>query len=192
MTRLGLAIVFVAVTSTHAGAQETERRAGVSGLRAEVLAGHDTDGFEEGALYGVRIGYDREVAHGFLVGIDGELNDVTTDQEFVVPQQVSLVLSDGLDYYIGARASIVLSSQFRLHGGLGYTRARQSYFQLGPTQPVSAVIGVQSYEGGYRLTAGAQFNISRHVFLGAEYRFSDYGDFFLTRGQFAGSVGYRF
>lgn len=160
------------------------------GFRAELLVGYDTDGFEEGALYGGRIGYDIPVTRSLLLGIDGELNDVTTDQEFLPGTPV---LEDGPDAYIGARATLVLSRRFSIYGGAGYSRARQSFFFLinpagGPFGPVG---GEESYQDGYRLTGGAQLNIGRRAFIGAEYRYSDYSGFF-QRDQFVGSIGFRF
>jgi outer membrane immunogenic protein len=164
------------------------------GFRAEILLGYDTDGFENGMLYGGRIGYDFRVTPGLLLGIDGELNDVTTDQEFnLAPQPGTLVLEDGPDAYVGARATLVLSRRFSIYGGAGYSRARQSFFFLiNPNQPLGPVGGEESYQDGYRVSAGGQLNIGRRAFLGAEYRYSNYEDGFFQREQWVGSIGFRF
>lgn len=165
------------------------------GFRAEVLLGYDTDGFEDGLLYGGRVGYDFRVTPGLLLGIDGELNDVTTDQEFsLFPGPGALVLEDGPDAYVGARATLVLSRRFSVYGGAGYSRARQSFFFLinpagGPLGPVG---GEESYQDGYRVSAGGQLNIGRRAFLGAEYRYSSYENNFFQREQLVGSIGFRF
>lgn len=178
------------VHAAHAQEDAAPPAPAAGGFRAELLVGFDTDGFEEGALYGGRIGYDLPVTRSLLLGIDGELNDVTTDQEFLPGTPV---LEDGPDAYIGARATLVLSRRFRIYGGAGYSRARQSFFFLinpagGPFGPVG---GEESYQDGYRLTGGAQFNISRRAFIGAEYRYSNYRSFF-QREQLVGSIGFRF
>ena len=164
------------------------------GFRAEILLGYDTDGFEEGLLYGGRIGYDFRVTPGLLLGIDGELNDVTTDQEFnLFPQPGTLVLEDGPDAYVGARATLILSRRFSVYGGAGYSRARQSFFFLiNPGQPLGPVGGEESYQDGYRVSLGGLFNIGSRAFVGAEYRYSSYENNFFQREQLVGSIGFRF
>jgi outer membrane immunogenic protein len=166
----------------------------VPGLRVEALAGYDSDGFEKGILYGGRIGYDFRIAPHLLLGIDGEYDDVTTDQEFLLPPGPGLTAEEGPDLYVGGRATYALSSRFRLYGGAGYTRARHSSFFLinpagGPFGPVGSR---EVSEGGFRLSAGAQLLLGRHAFIGAEYRYSDYGKHSLKRDQFVGTIGFRF
>jgi len=174
-----------------AGAQEAARSEPVAGgLRVEALLGSDTDGYEHGALYGGRIGYDFGVGQNVLLGIETELSDVSTDQEFFGSP---IVLDDGPDFYVGGRVTVRVSRRLNLYGALGHTRARQSFFFLiDPNQPLGPVGGEESYHSGYRTTVGGQFSIGRRAFLGAEYRYSDYGERFLTRGQLVGSIGFRF
>ena len=57
--------------------------ANAQGLRVEALAGYDTDGFYDGGLYGARIGYDFRAAPNVTIGIDGEWNDITTEQKII-------------------------------------------------------------------------------------------------------------
>lgn len=196
MRRLMTALALAAATPAYGAAQQDPAASAdrTGGLRVEALAGYDTDGFEDGALYGVRLGYDHRVARNLLFGIDGEFNDVTTEQEFAFPSQAPLTLDDGPEFYVGARATLIVSPRFRLYGGVGYTRMRDSRFLLAdPAQPLGPIIGEQSYRDGYRLSGGGQFNISRQFFLGAEYRVSDYDDrFTLSRDQIVGSIGFRF
>jgi outer membrane immunogenic protein len=189
-----LAAVLAASPAYASNAQEDSAPAGPdrSGFRIEALIGSDTDGFESGLLMGGRIGYDFRVGANVLLGIDAELSDVTTDQEFPLPAPAStFVLEDGPDTYVGARATVLLSRRFSLHGGAGYTRARQSFFFLADPGPPLVVGGEQSFQDGFRLTAGGQFSIGRRAFIGLEYRYSDYSRGF-QRGQLAASVGLRF
>lgn len=164
------------------------------GFRIEALFGYDHDGYEHGLVYGGRVGYDLRVGRSFLLGVDAELNDVTTDQNFLLaPTPGALVASDGPDLYAGARATLILSRRFSLYGGAGYTRARHGYFYLvnpagGPFGPVA--VG-HFTDDGYRLTAGAQLNLGRRAFLGAEYRYSAYERYF-QREQVVGTFGFRF
>lgn len=170
--------------------------AATPGFRVEALAGFDTDGYEKGVLYGGRLGYDFRVGRRFLLGVDGELSDVTTDQEFALPGVPHLNAEDGPEFYAGARATFVLSSRFRLHGGGGYTRTRQGFFfQSDPTPPPFGTVAAgRATVEGFRLSAGGQILLGRRAFIGAEYRYSNYGGrfFALDREQVVGSVGFRF
>jgi outer membrane immunogenic protein len=167
---------------------------GSPGFRAELLGGSDDDGFSSGVLYGGRVGYDFRVSDRFLLGVDGEVNDVTTHRDLTISTQPTLRAKDGLDLYVGARATIPLSHRFSLFGAAGYTRQRQGFFvQTAPTPPPFGTIGVGHFTfEGYRLGAGAQFSLGKRAFLGAEYRYSHYGEFGTNRGQFVGSLGFRF
>ena len=184
----------MAVLPLHAAAAQhpgplvdVESEDAPGGVRIELLGGYDDDGFEHGLLYGTRIGYDFNLSRRFLLGIEGELSDVTTDQELTLPP-TSLTVRDGPDVYAGARATIAVSDRFRLHGAAGYTRARHGSFFLAP----GGIIGGQEIShDGFRLSAGAQFLIGRHAFIGAEYRYSDYEQF-VRRNQYVATLGFRF
>src|SRR5687767_12222211 len=125
MMKLGLLIAaLAAATWTPAAyAQSPEPKhpgrdaAATPGFRAEALVGFDTDGFEQGILYGGRVGYDFNVGRRILLGVDGEFSDVTTDQEFILPGLAGLTAEDGPEYYVGGRATFVLSSRLRIYGG---------------------------------------------------------------------------
>jgi outer membrane immunogenic protein len=168
--------------------------AAASGFRAELLAGFDTDGFNEGVLYGGRLGYDFKVGRRFLLGVDAELNDVTTDHHLQIPAGPRLTSEDGPDAYVGGRATFVLSSRFRLFAAGGYTLEKQGLFvQTNPSPaPFGTIVATERTHDGYRLGAGGQFLIGRHAFIGAEYRYSRYSEFFNQREQLIGSIGFRF
>jgi outer membrane immunogenic protein len=201
--KVGLPIAaLAAAVATHAAcAQEPEPRhpgrdaAAAPGFRVEALAGFDNDGWEQGMLYGGRVGYDFKVARRFLLGVDGEYSDVTTDQEFALSGLAKLTAEDGPEYYVGGRATFVLSSEFRLYGGGGYTRTKEGFFfQSDPNPPPFGTVAAgRNSVDGFRFSAGAQILLGRRAFIGAEYRYSNYGDSFaLDREQVVGSIGFRF
>lgn len=201
MKRLTIAALAAAVSTHAAYGQEPgpghSRRsaAGESGPRAELLGGFDSDGHQQGVLYGGRVGYDLKVGRRFLLGADAEIGDVTTDQEFAFPGLASLTADDGPEYYAGARATFVLSGEFRLYGAAGYTRTKEGYFfQSDPDPaPLGTVSAGRSAFDGFRVGAGAQILLGRRAFIGAEYRYSNYGGAFARdREQAIASVGIRF
>jgi outer membrane immunogenic protein len=201
MKRLAIAALAAAVPTHAACAQDPEPRhagrdaAAEPGFRVEVLGGFDTDGYQNGALLGGRIGYDFKVSRRFLLGVDGEFSDVTTDQDFGFTGIPGLTAEDGPEYYVGARATFVLSSRLRLHGGGGYTRTKEGFFfQSDPNPPPFGTVasGRSSFDG-FRFSAGGQVLLGRRAFLGAEYRYSNYGGAFARdREQAVASIGLRF
>src|SRR3954469_18124801 len=84
------------------------------GLRVEALAGLDTDGFDHGALFGARIGYDFRSASNDSFGIDGEWNDITTKQRAI---NSPIVIHYGPEIYVGGRINLAVSSGVRLFAG---------------------------------------------------------------------------
>lgn len=201
MKRLTIAALAAAVSTHAAYAQGPDPKhpgrdaAAQSGFRAELLGGYDSDGYQQGVLYGGRVGYDLKVGRRFLLGADGELSDVTSDRELAFPGFASLTAEDGPEYYAGARATFILSGQFRLYGAAGYTRTKEGHFlQIDPEPaPVGTVSAVRSAFDGLRASAGAQILLGPRAFIGAEYRYSNYGgQFARDREQAIASVGVRF
>lgn len=199
--RLTIAALAAAMTTPAAYAQGAEpshsRRdaAAALGFRAELLGGFDTDGYQQGVICGGRIGYDLRVGRHLLLGVDGEFSDVTTDQESGFPGLESLKAEDGPEYYVGARATFVLSSEFRLYGGGGVTRTMEGYFiQSDPNPPPFGTFAIaRASFDGFRVTTGAQILLGRRAFIGAEYRYSNYGGAFVRdREQAVASAGVPF
>ena len=72
-------------------------------------------------------------------------------------------------------------------------RGRASSSSINPAgQPLGPVGARNSYQDGYRVSAGGQLNIGRRAFLGAEYRYSNYEDGFFQREQLSERIGFRF
>jgi outer membrane immunogenic protein len=189
--RLPIAAAMAVLPLCAAGAQDAQPQDAAviapQGGRIELLAGYDDTLFDHGALYGGRIGYDFRIGRRFSLGIEGELTDVTTHQSINFSTgRVSV--QDGPDLYVGGRVTYALSSRFNLHGAGGYTRARHGSFFL---DNLNNVGGQEIVDEGFRLSAGAQFSLGRKAFIGAEYRYSEYGSF-QKRDQYVATVGFRF
>ena len=168
--------------------------ANAQGVRLEALGGFDTDGFVHGALYGARVGYDFRAAPNVTIGIDGEWNDITTEQHFFGSP---LVIHYGPELYVGGRATFAvpaISHRLRVFAGAGYSRSRfGNFFLINPNDLLGPVGAETRRVDGFRLTGGAQISLGSRAFLGAEYRYSEYRDsFVLNRSQWVGSIGFRF
>jgi hypothetical protein len=59
-------------------------------------------------------------------------------------------------------------------------------------EPLGTLGTVRRSYDGYRLSAGGQVLLGRRAFVGAEYRFSNYGLSTDRREQLVGSIGFRF
>jgi outer membrane immunogenic protein len=169
----------------------------VSGGRVEAIIGWDnsqTDldefGFgdvdRDGFLYGVRAGYDFGLSDKMSVGVDAEITDSTADIDLVDGNDFAEV-SVGRDIYLGARLTGAVSDNLNLYGMVGYTNARIS---------ADARIGTTTFSDaanadGIRAGVGGQFYVASNVYLGLEYRYSNYEAGF-SRHQVAGTLGFRF
>ena len=197
--RLLIAALAAAVPTPAAWAQATgpehagRDAAAAPGFRVELLGGFDTDGYNEGVLYGGRLGYDLKVGRRVLLGMDGEVNGLATDDDLRAPFP-RLSTENGPEVYVGGRATFVLSSRIRLFGGGGYSRTKQGNFVLldSDPEPIGTLGTIKRTHDGYRLSAGGQMLLGRRAFVAAEYRFADYGRFAVRREQLVASIGLRF
>ena len=169
----------------------------VSGGRIEAIVGWDNssvdlddfgfdDGSRDGFLYGVRAGYDFGLSDTVSIGVDAEITDSTADLDLVDGNDF-VDISVGRDIYVGARLTGAVAENFNLYGMVGYTNAR-----ISADARVSGTTFSDAANGdGVRLGVGGQFYVASNVYLGLEYRYSNYeADF--SRNQVAGTLGFRF
>lgn len=189
-------ICTAALVSTAAAAQAQAPE----GARVELLAGWDGHGVgtgdldvpgldldSNGVVFGIGAGYDFAVAPGLSLGVDVEASETTA--EFELSQAGENVrLQYGRDLYAGARVSVAATEKLNLYGKLGYTNARVEFDTNAADAAISRLAGNLD---GWRLGAGAQWSLTKALYLGAEYRYSNYDGPF-DRNQLLGSVGFRF
>ena len=92
--------------------------AAAPGFRAEVLGGFDERRLTRTACSTAAASatISRSAAE-FLLGVDGEYSDVDHRPGVQFPGLPGLTAEDGPELYVGGRATFVLSSRIRLHGG---------------------------------------------------------------------------
>jgi len=170
------------------------------GFRVEVLAGWDGHGVgtgdldvpgldldSNGVVFGIGAGYDFALAPGLSLGVDVEASETTA--EFELSQAGENVrLQYGRDLYAGARVTVAATDKLNFYGKVGYTNARVEF----DTNVADAAISQLSGNlDGWRLGAGGQWSLTNALYLGAEYRYSNYDGPF-DRNQLVGSIGFRF
>lgn len=178
-TTLLAAAVAAFAFATPAMAQDAGETQIATGPRVELLLGYDyvrADLIEpDGYMAGLGAGYDLAVSRNFSVGADVEASIATTEDD-----SLGVELEAGRDLYAGGRISLAITDNANVYVKGGYTNARLK----------ADGFGGENF-GGYRLGFGGEVAISGKIFLGAEYRYSNY-ESDITRHQIATKIGTRF
>lgn len=158
-----------------------------AGGRVEAVVGYDNvsidlgggvDADASGVLYGIGVGYDFAVGEKVGLGIDLEATDATSDFEAGTDR-----VAAGRDLYAGVRLTTALSEKTNLYFKAGYTNARIKVETAGLTDSANG--------DGIRGAAGLQFMVGKSMYIGGEYRYSNY-EADLTRHQGVATLGFRF
>lgn len=191
-----------------------------TGFRVEGLVGYDSsrpgsssDIDNAGDLdqsinnvdYGVGAGFDTNLG-GVVVGVEGEWMQSQAKTHYDTFGFTTFGVSNikaGRDFYVGARIGVPIASRVLLYAKGGYTNARYNILATDNTTETQTNIDLD----GWRVGGGAEFEISRNIFVKAEYRYSNYGrgrvnapsgyssdhfDVDVDRNQVVGGVGVRF
>ncbi len=160
----------LAVTSTSAHA---------SGPRIEVHGGWDrietVDGNDTGALIGLGLGYDFDLASNVFAGLEANA-DFSTAKECESGAIVAgdkLCVKAGRDLSLIARAGVEVAPGSKLYALGGWTNARVRAVYTSPTDEVTRE---GQNEDGWRVGAGFQQALGKGLHAKLEYRYSDYGD----------------
>lgn len=150
------------------------------GGRIEVLAGYDRLGaygsHKSGLAYGLGAGFDFAVGTTASLGIDAEIADSTAKI-----RGGGITVKASRDLYIGGRASFAVAPQANLYVKAGYTNARIS---------IPALDDGQNFDG-WRVGVGGQYSLNGKMYVGGEYRYSNY-EHRLNRNQLVATFGTRF
>jgi len=193
-TALSLAGLAFAGTAAPAFAQDIPRFTGPR-VSAEAgwgrVAGNGVAG--DGFDYGATLGYD--VAAGNLrIGPEVWIADSTQDACKRYPAGGASAREcrrSDRDLYAGMRLGYTAAPKLLVYGKVGYTNARFSDRYENISTGLTPNPRFADDHSGYRLGAGAEWAVTRQVFVTGEYRYSQYGDH-LHQNQILGGVGFRF
>lgn len=124
---------------------------------------------DQGVSYGVSAGYDIALSNGLFVGIQGTVADSTT-KECASAGEERLCIKTGRDLAAVVRLGTQVGDRSKLYVLGGYTNAR---IRATYTDGVDS-FGEGANGDGFRLGAGAQYDLSDRLFVKAEYRYSNY------------------
>lgn len=160
-----------------------------TGPRVEARLGFDSatlnasGGQATGLSYGGGIGYDVAVAPKVRFGVEAAVDSSTSDKKYS-----ALLTADAKrDIEVGARLGYVVSPSTLLFVKGAYTNAQVGY----SIDTKTGKVGIGHSTGdGYRVGGGAEVAVTQHVYLKAEYRYSDYGSGD-HRNQVLTAIGFR-
>lgn len=183
----------LAAAALPAAAQAQDGRAPFTGPRIEGIVGYDhlrsgssvdidnTRDLKQsldGVTYGVGVGFDVPLGERLRAGAEAELSDSSAkwDNNNSQPNVFNLgrVTADR-DIYVGARLGYVTSPRTMVYLKGGYTNAR--FGLQGTNGTVSQDQRLDT--DGYRIGAGAEYQLSDNAYVKAEYRYSNY-----SKGEF--------
>ncbi|MGB3929787.1 MAG: outer membrane beta-barrel protein [Sphingobium sp.] len=189
-----------------------------TGPRVEAILGYDHVGagsdFDndngrddqsiDGLLYGVGVGYDVNLGSA-VVGVEGEFTDSTAKSDRFDPtDQFGFGrVSQGRDFYVGARAGILANPATLVYVKGGYTNSKLNVLAGNTNETTDTSFKLD----GWRIGGGVERAINANTFAKVEYRYSNYTDGKLDfpngatserfnvdtdRHQVVASVGWRF
>jgi outer membrane immunogenic protein len=196
-SRFALAAVLSFAVTGPAFAQEAEYQPTSSaGAHVAVVTGYDSTKFSgggasdsiNGITYGVKLGYDFSVMEHGLLGVEAEV----TDSSAKFDAGGGDTLKMGRDIYFGGRVKFDVSETVALYVKGGYTNAE--------LKATSGGLTAKTNVDGWRIGAGAEFQLTNNLFGLVEYRYSNYGKYSdgagttvkVDRHQGIAGLGYRF
>jgi len=143
----------------------------VAGLDHVVLSAGGNSVSKDGFLYGVVLGYDKQI-DGLVLGAEAEIDGSTAKESAtsIVTPGDSGTLKAGRDIYVGARIGERVLPATLLYIKAGYTNARATVTYTGST----SFSGSKNLDG-FRLGAGVEQSFGSFA-ARVEYRFSKYSN----------------
>ncbi len=208
--------VAMALWAAPAMAQD-ETEADIGGLRVEAHVGIERPNLnttEAGVtyvaslgsslVYGGEIGFDVPVSStvtvGPYVGIDASSSDTCEGYSAGPGRNGEVCFKSKTNIAAGLRAGFNISEKTELYLGVGYASYALDFSDIVRSSTNNAV--VKSYvnndaRGGIDVSMGANFDVTKNVYLGAGFKISELGDFEgtdinLQRFQGHVAVGMRF
>jgi len=197
------AVALIASTAIAAPAFAQDSDSTFTGPRAEGIVGWDHvkddsvyGASKDGVVYGGAIGYDYQIGRA-VVGVEGEITGASTKDTAsgVLVAGDSLRVKADRDLYVGGRLGFVAAPRTLIYAKAGYTNAGfDTHYTAPGTTPVD--IHDKDKADGWRVGAGAEYQLSNRIYLKGEYRYSDYSSedngIDAKRHQVVGGVGVRF
>jgi outer membrane immunogenic protein len=146
-----------------------------SGSTEDVDTTRDLKQSIDGVTYGGVVGYDFPAGDNLRIGAEASYSGSTAGSDFNNDQPLVFNLGNvqaDREIYVGGRVGFVTSPSTMVYAKAGYTNQRFSVTGSDGTTDLSQKLDTD----GWRLGAGAEFAVGRNAYIGAEYRYSKYGE----------------
>jgi outer membrane immunogenic protein len=146
-----------------------------SGSTEDVDTTRDLKQSIDGVTYGGVVGYDFAASPNFRIGAEASYSGSTASSDFNNDQPLVFNLGNvraDRDIYVGGRVGYVTSPSAMVYAKAGYSNQRYSVTGTDGTVDLSQKLDTD----GWRVGAGAEFAVGRNAYIGAEYRYSKYGE----------------
>lgn len=154
-----------------------------SGSTEDVDGTRDLKQSIDGVTYGAVVGYDAPVGESLRLGAEASFSGSTAGRDFDNERPTVFNLGNvkaNQEIYVGGRIGVVTSPSTMIYAKGGYTNQRYSVTGSNGTVTLDQKLDTD----GWRAGAGAEFAVGRNAYIGAEYRYSNYGE---GEVDFAGS-----
>lgn len=146
-----------------------------SGSTEDVDTSRDLKQSYDGVTFGAVAGYDAPVGETLRLGAEASFSGSTAGRDFDNTRPTVFNLGNvkaDHELYVGGRVGLVTSPSTMIYAKGGYTNQRFSIIGNDNTTTLEQKLDVD----GWRLGAGAEFAVGRNAYIGAEYRYSNYGE----------------
>lgn len=129
----------------------------------------------DGVTFGGVVGYDAPVGETLRLGAEASFSGSTAGRDFNNDQPTVFNLGNvkaDQEIYVGGRVGLVTGPSTMIYAKGGYTNQRFSVTGSDGTTTLDQKLDLD----GWRAGAGAEFAIGRNAYIGAEYRYSNYGE----------------
>lgn len=129
----------------------------------------------DGVTYGVVAGFDFPAGEALRLGAEASFSGSTAGRDFDNTKPTVFNLGNvkaNQEIYLGGRVGVVTSPSTMLYAKAGYTNQRYTVTGSNGTVNLDQKLDTD----GWRVGGGAEFAVGRNAYIGAEYRYSNYGE----------------
>ncbi|MGX7951769.1 outer membrane protein [Tsuneonella sp. HG249] len=129
----------------------------------------------DGVTFGAVVGYDAPVGETLRLGAEASFSGSSAGRDFDNDRPTVFNLGNvkaDQEIYVGGRVGLVTSPSTMVYAKGGYTNQRFSVTGSDGTTTLDQKLDLD----GWRVGAGAEFAVGRNAYIGAEYRYSNYGE----------------
>lgn len=144
-----------------------------SGSTEDIDDARDLKQSLNGVAYGAVLGYDVPAGENLRIGAEASIGESTAGRK-VKGEPTTFNLGNveaSRDLYVGGRVGYVTSPNMMLYVKGGYTNQRFGIRGSDGTVDLKQSLDTD----GWRAGAGVEYALNRNSYIGAEYRYSNYG-----------------